>query len=76
MSQKLSVNNFEWIEKLLFNQDFIKSHEEYFLEVDVQYSQKLQKLQNDLPFFSERMEIKKVEKLITNFYDKMKMSFT
>ena len=47
-----------------------------FLKVDVQYPQKLQKLQNGLPFFSERMEIEKVEKLITNFYDKMNMSFT
>ena len=43
MSQKLPVNNFEWIkDSLQFNEDFIKSYKEeshkvYFLEVDVQY---------------------------------------
>ena len=43
MSQKLSVNNFEWIEDTSqFNEDFRKiyneeSDEGYFLEVDVQY---------------------------------------
>ena len=43
MSQKLSVNNFEWIEDTSqFNEDFIKiyneeSDEGYFLEVDVEY---------------------------------------
>ena len=42
MSQKLPVNNFEWIEETTqFNEDFIKSyHEEsdegYFVEVGVQ----------------------------------------
>ena len=43
MSQKLPVNNFEWIEYTSqFNEDFIKTYNEgtdkgYFLEVDVQY---------------------------------------
>ena len=42
ISQKLSVNNFEWIEDTpQFNEDFIKNDnkerdEGYFLEVDVQ----------------------------------------
>ena len=46
MSQKLSVNNFEWINNTSkFNEDFIKnyneeSEKEYFLEVDVQYLEK------------------------------------
>ena len=45
-SQNLPVNNFEWIEDTSqFNEDFIKncnkeSNEGYFLEVDVQYSEK------------------------------------
>ena len=40
MSQKLPVNNFEWIEDISqFNEDFIKSYNEeseegYFLEAD------------------------------------------
>ena len=43
MSQKLPVNNFEWIKDTSqFNEDFIKNYNEesdegYFLEVDVQY---------------------------------------
>ena len=56
MSQKLPVNNFEWIEYTSqLNEDFIKSYDEesdevYFLQVDLQYLQKLHKLHNDLPF--------------------------
>ena len=47
MSQKLPVNNFEWIKDTSqFNDEFIKNYNEesdegYFLEVDVQYPQKL-----------------------------------
>ena len=46
MSQKLPVNNFEWIKDTSqFNEDFIKRYDEesgegYFLEVDVQYLEK------------------------------------
>ena len=42
MSQKLPVNNFEWIKDTFqFNEDFIKNYnvesdKEYFLKVDVQ----------------------------------------
>ena len=56
MSQKLPVNNFEWIKDTSqFNEDFIKNYNEesdksYFLEVDAQYLQKLHDLYNDLPF--------------------------
>ena len=76
MSQKLPVNKFEWIEDTSkFNKDFIKNYNEesdegYFLEVDVQYPEKLHELRNDLPFLPERMKIKKVEKLATNLHDK------
>ena len=47
MWQKLPVNNFEWLkETSQFNKDFIKNYneesdEEYFLDVDVQYPEKL-----------------------------------
>ena len=76
MSQKLPVNNFEWIEDTSqFNEDFTKndneeSDEGYFLEVDVQYSKKLHKFHNALPFLPQRMKIEKVEKLVTNLHDK------
>ena len=76
MSQKLPVTNFEWIKDTSqFNEDFIKNYNEqrdegYFLEVDVQYLEKLHELHNDLPFLPERMIIKKVEKLVANLHDK------
>ena len=71
MSQKLFVNNFEWIEEASqFNEDFIKNYndgsdEGYFLEVDVEYPKKLHGLHNESP-----NEIQKVEKLIANLWNK------
>ena len=62
MSQKLPVNNFEWIEETTqFNEDFIKSYNEesdegYFLEVDIQYLKNFNELYNDLPFFARKNE--------------------
>ena len=54
MLQKLLVNNFELIKDTSqFNEGVIKNcneetNEGYFLEVDVQYLEKLHELQNDL----------------------------
>ena len=76
MSQKLSVNNFEWIEDISqFNKDFIKNYneesdKEHFREVDVQYIEKLHQLRNNLPFLPERMKTEKVKKLVANFHNK------
>ena len=76
MSQKLPGNKFEWIgDTCQYNEDFIKNYneksdEEYFLDVDVQYPEKLHELHNDLPFLPERMKIEKVEKLFSNLCDK------
>ena len=64
MTQKLPVNNCEWIEDTSqFNEDFIKNYNEernegYFLEVDIQYLEKLYELH------------KKLENLVTNIYNK------
>ena len=50
MLQKLPVNNFECIEDTFkFNEDFIRKYNEesdggYFLEVDVQYHEKLHEI--------------------------------
>ena len=68
MSQKLPVNNFEWIEDpSQFNEDFIRNcNEGYFFDVDVQYPEKLHGLHNGLPFLPERMKIEKLEKFVTN----------
>ena len=41
-----------------------------FFEVDVQYTEKLCELHNDLPFLPERMKIEKFEKLLANLHDK------
>ena len=60
MLQKLPSSNFEWIKDTSqFNEDFIKNYNEesdegYFLEGDVQYSEKLHELHNDLPFLPEK----------------------
>ena len=76
MSQKLPLNNIEWIEDTFqFNKHFLKSYneesdEEYFLEVDIQHPKKLHELHNDLLFLPERMRIEKVEKLVTSLHDK------
>ena len=76
MSQTFPVNNFEWIaDNFQFIEGFIKnaneeSDEEYFLKDDVQYTEKLHELHNDLPFLPERMRVKKVEKLAANLHDK------
>ena len=76
MLQKLSVNNFDWIKDTSrFNEDFIRNYneesdEEYFLEVNIQYTEKLLELHNDLPFLKEKMKIEKFKKLVANFHDK------
>ena len=58
-----------------FYNNFIKtyheeSHEGLFFEFEVEYLEKLHKLQNDLPFLPERNKIEKVEKFVANFHDK------
>ena len=82
MSQKLPVNNFEWIKDTIqFNKDFIKSYNEesdegYFLKVDVQYPKKLHELHKDLPFLSERMKLKQSKSLLLIYMIKLNMLFT
>ena len=76
MSQKLLVNNFEQIENTSqFNEDFIKKYNEesdegYFLEVDVQYPEKLHGLHNGLPLLPKRISFEKDGNLVTDLHDK------
>ena len=62
MPQKLPVNDSEWIEDCSqFNEDLIKNYNKesdkgYFIDIDVQYTEKLHKLHNDLPFFTRKNE--------------------
>ena len=76
MSQKLPVNNSEWIKDTSqFNEYFIKncneeSDEAYFLENNVRFLEKLNELHNDLSFLLEKLKIEKVDKLVVNLHDK------
>ena len=80
---KVSVNNFEWIQDTSrFNKCYIKdyngiSDKRYFLEVSVQYTEKLHELHNDLPFLPETIKIENVEKLFYLIYMlKLNMLYT
>ena len=58
-----------------FNKDLIKSYNEesdegFFLEVDIQYLEKLHEPHYDSPFLPKGMKIEKVEKLVVNLHDK------
>ena len=76
MSQKLPVNGFKWVNKLLkFIESFIKDCNEnsdrgYFLEVDVEYPNKLFNLHKYLPFLPAKMKIEKCNKLACVIQDK------
>ena len=50
-----------------YNED---SNKGYILKVDVEYAKDLHNLHSDLPFLSERIKIKKRNKLVCNLYDK------
>ena len=73
MSQKLPVNNFEWIEDTSqFNEDLQNYNEESdevsFLEVAVQYLEKLHELHNSLPFLPQIIKIGKVKQLVAKLH--------
>ena len=74
MSQKLPVAGFKWVKNTSqFSKDFIENYNEdsderNFLEVDIQYPEKLHEL-HDSPFSPERMKIEKFSKLVANFHD-------
>ena len=58
-----------------FDDEFIKNYDEdsnkrYILEVDAEYPTNLHNLHSDLPFLSERIKIKKCNKVVCNLCDK------
>ena len=77
-----AMSNFEWIKNTSqFNEEFIKSYneesyEEYFLEVDVQYLEKLHELHNNLPFLPERMKTEEVGRLQLIYVIKLNTLYT
>ena len=83
ISQKLPVNGFQWVKKLLkFNErsyaeNIIKNYDEnsnkgYILEVDVEYPKNLFHLHSDLLFLAERKKTEKFNKLARSIRDKKK----
>ena len=63
-----------------FDEDFIKNYDEdcnkgYILEVDIEYPKDLHNLHTDLLFLSERMKIKKCNKLVCNLCDNKEYVF-
>ena len=70
MSQKLPVNDFEWVQKLSkFDERFIKNYDEngdkgYFLEVDVEYPKNLYILHNIYHFYA-RNKFKNISLFVT-----------
>ena len=82
ISQKLPIIGFKWIENASqFNEDFIKSYNEesderYFIEVYVQYPEKVHDLHNDLPVLPEIMKIEKVEKLVAKLHYKKRIWYS
>ena len=74
MSQKLSVNDFEWIEMddlSTFKENFTKNYDGnsdtgYILEVDVKCQENLHKLHRDLSFLPERRTLINVVSLFVH----------
>lgn len=48
----------------------VDSDKEYFVEVDIQYSENLDDLLNDFPTLPDRINIEEVEKLAANLHYK------
>ena len=64
-----------------FNEDSMKNYYEesdegYFLESEVQYPERLQKFQNDLPFYQKERKLKDQKSLLLIYIIKLKISFT
>ena len=85
MSQKLPVNNFEWIKDTSqFNEDFIKIimrkvingiflmwMKSIFLKLMFNILKNYMNFINDLSFLPDRMKIGNVERLVANLHDNL-----
>ena len=76
ISQKLPVDGLKWVENTSqVNKDFLKNYNEdseegYFLEVVVQYPEKLHDFHYDLQFSLKENKIEKDEKFVANLHNK------
>ena len=57
------MDDWEKLNETWFSKDFV-------FEVDVQWSEKLHDLHNDLPFLPERLNIEIIEYLVANLHNK------
>ena len=82
MLQKLLLNNFKSIEETSqFNDNFIKNYKEesdegYYLDVNVQYSEKNMKFIMTYNFSPKERNLKKSKSLLLIYMIKMNMLFT
>jgi len=73
MSLPLPVRGFKWMTDLKNWREFSDQEGRgCILEVDLEYPKKLHDLHNEYPLAPERIEIKKIEKLIPNLNEKKK----
>ena len=81
MSQKLPVNGFKWVKNLSqFNESFVRNYYEksnkwHFLEVDIEYPERVFKskyLRFTIFHFYQKKKVNNVEKLICSIEDKEK----
>ena len=75
MVQNLPTHGFKWKDAEDFTPEKIeklvkKNKREYILKADVEYPNKLHENHNELPFLTERLKIRRVEKLVPNLKDK------
>ena len=76
MPLKLLISGFKWVENTsqfskVFIENFNEDNDEgYFLEVDIQYPEKLHNPNDDLPFLLEKIKIEKFKNLLANLHDK------
>ena len=76
MSQKLPIDSYEWESKYVqINENFIKIMmniviKDTIFKTDVEYPKRHHNFRNHLPFLTERMKIKKCNKLVCKRYDK------
>jgi hypothetical protein len=74
MSEKLPVNQFEYVdfltEEFIMSYDYETNSKGYVLEVDIDYPTELHETHNDYPLAPEHMVINKIKKLTPNLHDK------
>ena len=78
----MPVDGFKWVENTPQNNKYFiedwneDSNDGYFLKIDVQYSENVHNLHNDLPFLPRRIKIERVENCLLIYIIKLNTLFT